>query len=162
MPTVYLSAGSNIGDRVANLRAASNALPPAGVRVKQISAIYETEPVDYLDQAWFMNCVVEADTELPAPALLESLRAIETQMGRKKDFPKGPRLIDLDILLYGSETIDTPDLEVPHPRMLQRRFVLVPLSEIAPDFKHPAWNATVAQLLSQTPDKSQVRRAGSV
>jgi 2-amino-4-hydroxy-6-hydroxymethyldihydropteridine diphosphokinase len=158
MPTVYLSLGSNVGDRKANLRAAIGALPPTGVRVKQASSTYETEPVDYLDQPWFLNCVVEAETELAPPALLEVLRAIESQLGNKKEFAKGPRKIDLDILLYGSETIATPDLQVPHSRMLQRRFVLTPLAEIAPNLQHPSWPATAAELLQSLADASQVRR----
>lgn len=157
MPIVYLSLGSNIGDREANLRAALAALPPAGVNVKQVSSIYETEPVDYLDQPWFLNCVVEAETELHPQALLTSMRAIEAQLGNKKEFAKGPRKIDLDILLYGAETIATPDLQVPHPRMLSRRFVLAPLAEIAPILKHPSWPATTAVLLERLADPSQVR-----
>jgi 2-amino-4-hydroxy-6-hydroxymethyldihydropteridine diphosphokinase len=156
MPTVYLSLGSNIGDREANLRAAFAALPPAGVQVQQVSSIYETEPVDYLDQPWFLNCVLEVETDLKPPALLQALRSIESQLGNKKEFAKGPRKIDLDILLYGHETIATPDLQVPHPRMLQRRFVLAPLAEIAPALKHPSWPATTAELLRRLTDPGQV------
>ena len=158
MPTVYLSLGSNVGDRAAHLRAAIAALPPAGVRVKHLSSIYETEPVDFLDQPWFLNCVAEAGTELDPHALLEALHAIETQLGSKKKFRKGPRKIDLDILLYGSETIATADLQVPHPRMLQRRFVLTPLAEIAPHLKHPSWPEAVSALLDHQTDLSQVRK----
>jgi 2-amino-4-hydroxy-6-hydroxymethyldihydropteridine diphosphokinase len=157
MPTVYLSLGSNLGDREANLRAAMAALPPAGVRIKQVSSLYETEPVDYLDQPWFLNCVLEAETELPPQALLHVLHFIESQLGSKKEFSKGPRKIDMDILLYGGETIDTPDLQIPHPRMLLRRFVLAPLAEIAPNLQHPSWRTTAAELLAQSSDKSQVR-----
>jgi 2-amino-4-hydroxy-6-hydroxymethyldihydropteridine diphosphokinase len=159
MITTYLSLGSNVGDREANLRAAIAALPQAGLRIQRVSSFYETEPVDYLDQAWFLNCAVEAETQLEPPALLRALQSIESQMGSKKEFAKGPRKIDLDILLYGQETVDTPDLHVPHSRMLQRRFVLVPLAEIAPNLQHPAWSAKVRDLLAQVPDKSQVRRA---
>jgi 2-amino-4-hydroxy-6-hydroxymethyldihydropteridine diphosphokinase len=158
MPTVYLSLGSNLGDREANLRAAIAALPLAGVRVRQVSSLYETEPVDYLDQPWFLNCVVEAETNLEPHALLRVLHAIEAQLGNKKDFAKGPRKIDLDILLYGSEMIATADLQVPHPRMLQRRFVLAPLNEIAPHLKHPSWPAAVSVLLDHLADPSQVRK----
>lgn len=159
MPTVYLSLGSNVGDREANLRAAIAALTPTGVEVKRLSSIYETEPVDYLDQPWFLNCVVKVETDLAPLALLQALRSIESQIGNKKEFTKGPRKIDLDILLYGIETIATPDLQVPHPRMLLRRFVLAPLAEIAPTVKHPSWPATAAELLKLLPDPSQVRRA---
>jgi 2-amino-4-hydroxy-6-hydroxymethyldihydropteridine diphosphokinase len=156
--SVYISLGSNIGDREANLLAAIAALPKAGLRVIRQSSIYETEPVDFLDQPWFLNCVVEGETTLPPLELLRALRQIESQMGSKKLIAKGPRLIDLDILLYGEETIETFELQVPHPRMLLRRFVLVPLAEIAPDLKHPSWNATAAELLAQTPDRSVVAR----
>src|SRR6267378_7258597 len=106
--TVYLSLGSNVGEREANLRAAIAALPGVGVRVTRMSALYETEPVDYLGQGWFLNCVVEGETEKTAAELLRSLREIETRMGSKKLVAKGPRLIDMDILLYGAETIATP------------------------------------------------------
>jgi len=158
MPTIYLSLGSNIGDRQANIRAAIAALWSAGVRVNQISSLYETEPVDFLDQPWFLNCVVEAETSVESHALLQALRSIETQLGSKKDFAKGPRKIDLDILLYGAETISTPDLQVPHPRMFQRRFVLAPLAEIAPNLQHPSWPATATVLLDQVADSSRVTR----
>jgi 2-amino-4-hydroxy-6-hydroxymethyldihydropteridine diphosphokinase len=158
MAVVYLSLGSNVGDRDSNLNAAIVALAPAGIQVNRVSSIYETEPVDYVDQPWFLNCVVEAETELQPHALLHALRAIETQLGNKKEFAKGPRKLDLDILLYGSETIATPELQVPHPRMLQRRFVLTPLAEIAPHLRHPSWPAPAAALLDQLTDPSQVRR----
>ena len=158
MQTIYLSLGSNIGDREANLRAAIAALEDAGVRIKRQSSIYETAPVDYLEQPWFLNCAVEGETELQPLALLRALREIEARMGSKKPIAKGPRLIDLDILLYGQETIETPELHVPHPRLHLRRFVLVPLAEITPDLRHPSWNSTARELLAQAPDRSQVRR----
>jgi 2-amino-4-hydroxy-6-hydroxymethyldihydropteridine diphosphokinase len=150
-----------VGERQANLRAAIAALPGAGVRVKRVSAFYETEPVDYLEQEWFLNCVVEGATEKTAMELLRSLREIETQKGSKKLLAKGPRLIDMDILLYGQETIETPELQVPHPRMHLRRFVLVPLAEIAPGLKHPSWNGTAEDLLARVADRSEVRRVNS-
>lgn len=155
---VYLSLGSNVGDREANLRAGIVALAGAGVRVTRVSAFYETAPVDYLEQTWFVNCVVEGGTELPAPELLRSLREIETRLGSKKVVAKGPRLLDMDILLYGAEMIDTPELQVPHPRMQMRRFVLVPLAEIAAGVMHPRLRMTAAQMLERTEDQSQVRR----
>jgi len=155
---VYLSLGANLGDRESNLRAAIAALPRAGVQVEHVSSLYETEPVDYLDQPWFLNCVVEGETELPALGLLRSLREIETKLGSKKEFTKGPRLLDIDILLYGDETIDTADLHVPHPRMLMRKFVLAPLAEIRPELKHPGWYRTAKELLKTTADRSEIRK----
>ena len=155
---VYLSIGSNVGACDHNLTAAITALPRAGVEVRRVSSVYETAPVDYLDQAWFLNCVVEAQTELPPLDLLRGLRSIEARMGSQKLIAKGPRLIDIDILLYGQQTIETPELQVPHPRMTQRRFVLVPLAEIAPQLQHPSWLGTVEMLLAETSDQSEVRR----
>ena len=155
---VYLSLGSNVGDRMANLDMAIAALSASGAQVQRVSSIYETEPVDYLDQAWFLNCVVAGKTELSALELLRGLRGIETGMGSKKLIAKGPRLIDIDILLYGEKMIDSPELQVPHPRMTQRRFVLAPLDEIAPELRHPLWRGTVRELLAETSNDSQVRR----
>jgi 2-amino-4-hydroxy-6-hydroxymethyldihydropteridine diphosphokinase len=155
---VYLSLGTNLGDREANLRAAIGALPGAGVELGRISSLYETEPVDYLDQPWFLNCVVEGETKLGALELLHALREIETRMGSKKEFAKGPRLLDIDILLYGNETIATAELQVPHPRMLERKFVLAPLAEIAPELRHPTWKGTVQELEKTTSDRSQIRK----
>jgi len=158
MATIYLALGTNIGDREANLREALRLLSESGIEISKLSSIYETEPVDYLDQPWFLNAVLEAQTNLPAAQLLSTLRQIESQMGSKKAIAKGPRLIDLDILLYGNESIDTAELQVPHPRMLQRNFVLAPLAEIAPTLRHPNWHASAADLLARSPDKSIVRR----
>lgn len=158
MPTTYLALGSNIGDREKNLREAIHLLRESALQITKISSIYETEPVDYLEQPWFLNAVLEAQTNLPAAELLATLRNIESQMGSKKAFAKGPRLIDLDILLYDDVTIDTPDLQIPHPRMLQRNFVLVPLAEIAPTLRHPSWPAYAAALVSNSSDTSLVRK----
>jgi 2-amino-4-hydroxy-6-hydroxymethyldihydropteridine diphosphokinase len=155
--TVYLSLGSNVGDRAKNLQDAIAALADRGVVVRQVSSIYETEPVDLREQPWFLNCVAEAQTELAPSDLLHALRAIEVRMGSKKMVAKGPRLIDLDILLYADEMIDTPELRVPHPRMHLRRFVLVPLAEIAPRIRHPGTRLTPRQMMARAADKSQVR-----
>jgi len=157
--TVYLSLGSNLGDSAKNLRDAIAALGNAGVSVVRVSSVYETEPVDYLDQPWFLNCVVEAETESTPLDLLRVLRGIEAQMGSKKLIAKGPRLIDIDILLYGNEIIDTPELQVPHPRMHLRRFVLESLAEVAPSVQHPVSHLSISELLTRTPDKSAVRVA---
>src|SRR2546427_13089394 len=119
--TVYLSLGSNVGDREANLRAAIDELPHAGVAVAKISSFYETEPVDLREQPWFLNCAVEVETHFEAIMLLRTLREIETKMGSRKLVAKGPRLIDMDILLYGSGTHYTQELQVPHARRQLRR-----------------------------------------
>jgi 2-amino-4-hydroxy-6-hydroxymethyldihydropteridine diphosphokinase len=158
MVTVYIALGTNIGEREENLCTALEHLPDVGVRIKRVSSVYETEPVDFVDQDWFLNAVLEGETELDALALLRALRLTETQMGSHKAFPKGPRLIDLDLLLYGSETIDTPELQVPHPRMLDRKFVLVPLAEIAPTLRHPGWKSGLTPLLAATRDRSAVKK----
>lgn len=160
--TVYLSLGSNLDDRAKNLRDAIAALANARVHVVRVSSAYETEPVDYLEQPWFLNCAVEAETEMVPLVLLHALRGSETQMGNKKLIAKGPRLIDIDILLYGNEVIDTPELQVPHPRMHLRRFVLEPLAEIAPNVQHPVSHLSISELLARTPDKSAVRVAAGL
>jgi 2-amino-4-hydroxy-6-hydroxymethyldihydropteridine diphosphokinase len=158
MITVYIALGTNVGEREANLLQALRLLPESGVHIRRVSSIYETEPMDYLDQEWFLNAVLEAQTELDALDLLSALRVIEARMGSKKAFAKGPRKIDLDILLYGDETLDTPELQVPHPRMLERKFVLIPLAEIAPNLRHPSWKSGVAHLLAATTDPSTVKK----
>lgn len=154
---IYLSLGSNLGDRAANLRAAIAALPSANLHVRKVSSFYETEPVDYLDQPWFLNCVVEGATDSQPIDLLHALRAIESQLGSKKTFAKGPRILDIDILLFGELSLDTPELQIPHPRMLERKFVLAPLAEIAPQLQHPSWPVTASELLARSTDTSIVR-----
>ncbi|HEV2615287.1 MAG TPA: 2-amino-4-hydroxy-6-hydroxymethyldihydropteridine diphosphokinase [Candidatus Acidoferrales bacterium] len=157
MKTVYLSLGSNVGDREKYLAAAINALGAHGIRVTRRSSIYATEPVDFVTQSWFLNCAVEAETDLMPRQLLRAIRQIENEIGRRRLVRSGPRVIDLDILLYGSSVVRTPELEIPHPRMAERRFVLVPLTEVAPAIRHPVKNKTVAELLAETSDRSAVR-----
>ena len=156
--TVYLSLGSNVGDRAKNLQNALVALEAENVHVVRVSSMFETEPVDYQDQPWFLNCAVHAETQVSPLELLHALRDIEAKMGSQKLVPKGPRLIDMDILLYGDETIDAPELQVPHPRMHLRRFVLEPLAEIAPQARHPILGKSAAEMLANSPDSSAVRK----
>jgi 2-amino-4-hydroxy-6-hydroxymethyldihydropteridine diphosphokinase len=143
---VYLSLGSNIGDREANLRAAIERLGPV-----RESPIYETEPVDYLQQRWFLNMVVELQTDLFPRQLLTRIQKIERELGRVRGIPKGPRTLDIDILLYGSAVVKTDTLEIPHPRMTERRFVLAPLADIAPELRHPVTRQTVREMLAAAP-----------
>src|SRR6267154_905995 len=119
---IYLSLGSNLGDRAENLERAIAAVPEAGVLVLRRSSLYETEPVDFLAQPWFLNCVVEAETSLMPRQLLHALQGIERAFGSKKLVARGPRIIDLDILFYGTSVVRTKEVEIPHPRMPQRRF----------------------------------------
>jgi len=153
----YLSLGSNLGDRAGNLDRAIAALTDVGVRVLRRSSFYETEPVDFLAQPWFFNCVVEAETSLTPEQLLHALQRIESLLGSKKLIARGPRLIDLDILFYGSSNIHMEQMEIPHPRMANRRFVLVPLAELVPELRHPTLGATVVELLAASQDDSIVR-----
>ncbi len=158
MTTIYLSLGSNIGDRAANIARAVAALAPRGVRVTRESSLYETEPVDFHEQDWFLNCVVEAETDLPPAELMDTLLEVERSLGRVRGAPKGPRLIDMDILLFGPSIVRAPGLEIPHPRMAERRFVLVPFNEIAPGAGHPVLKKTIGELLDVTNDRSEVRK----
>ncbi len=148
MKLVYLSLGSNLGDRERMLAEALRLLQAPDLRVTRISPVYETEPQDVKGQAWFLNLVAETETDLFPRQLLARIQKIEKQLGRKRGAPKGPRTIDIDILLFGSSVIDTPDLVVPHPLMTERRFVLQPLADLVPELRHPVLRRTVRELLS--------------
>ncbi len=155
---VYLSLGANRGDRVANLRRAMEELGKARVKVQRVSSFYKTEPVDFGPQAWFLNCVVEATTEFMPMQLLKAVKSVERALGRRPGVSKGPRPIDIDILLYENVVVRTAALTIPHGRMDERRFVLVPLRELAPGARHPVNRRTVAEMLQDSPDLSQVIR----
>ncbi|HLW76150.1 MAG TPA: 2-amino-4-hydroxy-6-hydroxymethyldihydropteridine diphosphokinase, partial [Bryobacteraceae bacterium] len=137
MKTVYLGLGSNVGDRAAHLAQARQRIAASDVRIVRASSIYETAPRDLLDQPDFLNQVLECETDLLPRVLLATLQKIERAMGRKRIVAKGPRVIDIDILLIGASVIETENLQVPHPRMADRRFVLEPLAELAPELRHP-------------------------
>jgi 2-amino-4-hydroxy-6-hydroxymethyldihydropteridine diphosphokinase len=153
---VYLSLGSNMGDRVVNLRMAIDRLAEAGP-VRAVSAFYEAEPVDVRDQPWFLNCVVGLETRMSPRELLNLALAIEQAMGRRRTREKGPRTIDIDILLWGDSALAQPGLHVPHPAMHQRRFVLKPLADIAPGVLHPTLKKTARELLAALPPGQAVR-----
>ncbi len=156
--TVYLSLGSNLGDRAANIERALTRLVEENLLIVKRSSFYETEPVEFLAQGWFLNIAVEAETELMPRQLLRLIRQIERELGRKRIVRSGPRTIDIDILLFGANIVNAEELEIPHPRMTERRFVLVPMAEIAPALRHPVSRLTMTELLAATKDRSQVRR----
>jgi 2-amino-4-hydroxy-6-hydroxymethyldihydropteridine diphosphokinase len=154
---IVLGLGSNMGDREAHLREALASLHQRQVAVQRSASLYLTEPRDYMDQPWFMNTVVEVDTILDPLDLLECCLAVEHEAGRIRDEFRGPRPIDIDILFYGDRQIRTTQLIVPHPRYADRRFVLVPLAELLPDFRDPTSRATIQELLERCPDSGEVR-----
>ena len=144
---VYLGFGSNIGDREAQIRRAIELLDSPELRFARLSGFYETEPIGFTKQRWFLNCAAEFETQLFPRQLLHRIQRVELELGRKRTVVNGPRTIDIDILLFGQATVKTPELEVPHPRFRERRFVLAPLVELNPELRDPVSRRTVSQLL---------------
>jgi 2-amino-4-hydroxy-6-hydroxymethyldihydropteridine diphosphokinase len=154
---VYLSLGSNVGDRNANLNSAIERLETLG-KIEKVSSFYETEPVEFVNQPWFLNCAVKLDTEKMPKQLLAGILDVEQEMGRRRTQKKGPRAIDIDILLFGNSIIDTKGLTIPHPALHERRFVLEPLAEIAADVRHPIFKRTIRELRDTLPPGQAVRK----
>ena len=159
--TVYLSLGSNLGDRAANLGSAITKLAELG-KVVTVSSFYETEPVELTAQPWFLNCAVKFDTEKMPRQLISGILNLEQSMGRQRKQQKGPRTIDIDVLLFGSSIIEIPSLAIPHPRLHERRFVLEPMTEIAPDARHPVFKRTMRELRDALPAGQTVKRLNLV
>jgi 2-amino-4-hydroxy-6-hydroxymethyldihydropteridine diphosphokinase len=165
MKLVYLSLGSNVGDRERQLGSALQKLAAPDFRIRRVSSVYETEPVNCPDTGgshWFFNLVVEAETDLFPMQLLWRAGKIEHSLGRVRTVVNGPRTIDIDILFYSRSVIHTPELQVPHPRMSERRFVLAPLAELAPELRHPISRRTVRELLATAPAQAVRRLAKPV
>lgn len=158
MKRVYLSLGSNLGDRRGKIEKALEKLASENVRVMRVSSYYKTEPVDYRPQPWFLNCAAEVETSLMPMQLLHECQSVECALGRRRGVAKGPRPIDIDILLYENSVVRSEALTIPHPRMATRRFVLIPLRELAPGLRHPVTQRTVLEMLQETDDASQVVR----
>jgi 2-amino-4-hydroxy-6-hydroxymethyldihydropteridine diphosphokinase len=160
MNLVYLALGSNIGDREGNLRAGIRGLTARSVAVLRCASLYSTEPKEVLDQPWFLNTVVEASTNLAPDELLRVCLDVETELGRIRNLDKGPRTLDIDIIFYANNIIRKPGLTIPHPSFSARRFVLVPLAEVAPDFIDPQSGRNIADLLNVCPDQAAVVLSG--
>jgi len=156
-PPVFLGLGSNLGDRESAIAGALDRLAARGFRTTLRSSLWLTEPVGGPPQGMFLNAVAGGETALAPAALLDACLATEREMGRVRAERNGPRTIDLDILLYGAERVESPGLVVPHPRLAERRFVLAPLAEVAPGLVHPVLGLTAAELLARCPDRSFVR-----
>ena len=163
MHLVYIGFGSNIGDRLAHIQNAIHALSKTeGITLQKISSIYQTDPVGYETQAQFLNGVAAIQTDLPPLSLLRTLKDIEALVGRQHRIRWGPREIDLDILIYGDLCLHTEKLVIPHPEMHLRRFVLVPLVEIAPALVHPILKESIQTLLERLEDDKSVSKSGSI
>jgi 2-amino-4-hydroxy-6-hydroxymethyldihydropteridine diphosphokinase len=155
MATAYIGLGANLGDRMTTLQTAIQRLQTLG-SIERVSSLYETEPVGYLEQPPFLNAVVALDTALAPAELVGALLSIERDLGRMRSFPNAPRTLDLDLLMVDNMILDTPELTLPHPRLHERAFVLVPLVEIAPELVHPGSGKTIPELLHTLPDQGGV------
>jgi 2-amino-4-hydroxy-6-hydroxymethyldihydropteridine diphosphokinase len=151
---VYLGLGSNVGEREQNLQAAVDRLHSAELRITRVSSVYETEPQGMRNQRWFLNLVAEAETELFPRQLLGRIVKIERELGRRRMIENGPRTIDIDILFFGNAVVQTGELTIPHPRFAERRFVLAPMAELAPDLRDPGSSRTMRELLRETADQA--------
>lgn len=157
MNTAFICIGSNLGDKVGNCRRVIRELAgQIGIRVVKVSSLYHTEPWGDIEQDWFINCVAQIETSLDAYNLLKTARRIEGLLGRRRGDKGGPRIIDLDILLYNGIVLETDDLVIPHPLLHRRRFVLTPLAEIVPDLMHPVLKRTIMELLNGLDDAKKV------
>lgn len=161
MKIAYLGLGSNLGDREASLREALRKLESPDLRLIRVSSLYETEPVGYARQGWFLNLCAEVETTLFPKQLLQRTQRVEREMGRRRTIKDGPRVIDVDILLYGNAIIETKELQVPHPRYRERRFVLAPLAELKPTLRDPETGRSVAEMLADLQNQT-VKVAGTV
>ena len=158
---VYLGIGSNLGDRQANMKKALKLLSDT-LQIELASSIYETEPVGYVEQPMFLNAVCRGQTELGPLQLLSLIKGIEASLGRVSSFPNAPRTIDLDIIFYGSMIMQTPELTIPHPRLEERAFVLIPLLEMAPDLCHPVSGESIKDLAAGVQGWEGVRKIGKL
>ncbi|SHF08742.1 2-amino-4-hydroxy-6-hydroxymethyldihydropteridinediphosphokinase [Seinonella peptonophila] len=163
MNIAYLGLGSNQGDRLQHLQQAIQQINRvAGISISRLSSIYETAPVGYVDQGSFFNMVCEIEVELPADVLLSEMLAIEQRLKRTRTIRFGPRTIDIDILLFDHEQIHTRDLIVPHPRMWERAFVIIPLTELIPDYKPPTPEKTIKELGKRLIQEQQIKKLNQV
>ena len=159
-PPLYVALGTNLGDRERNLARGVKGLEAHGLRITARSSVYETEPVGGPPQGPYLNAVVQADTALDARRVLSSCLEVEREVGRVRGEPNAPRTLDLDLLLFGDLVVRAPGFTVPHPRMHERRFVLVPLAEIAPGVRHPVLRLTAAEMAARCPDSAAVALYG--
>ncbi len=162
MKVVYLGLGSNMGDREALLKSALDALDSEGLKLRRVSSLYETEPIGFREQGWFLNLVAEFETELFPKQLLRRMQKIELGLGRRRRIANGPRTIDIDILLYGNTVMKTEELEIPHPRYRERRFTLAPLAELNPGLRDPVTRKTMAEMLVGLSGQSVRKRESGV